>query len=596
MGLVENNYKKTVCILFIFYSLYVLASFLPIRGAYPFVETACIDKPVLQDDYSLHFTSTLDSSSFLRQNQRVWGYDPYFLAGYPSGTVFALTTQWTILFNVLIGRFFSPPFVFNFAIFIGLLIMPILALFTARHYGLGKANSLAFFAFSLFLLAGFQMIKNFTYCGMYGFLLAVFLSFLTSSFFFHYCTEKRTLDLINMAVFGTLALWVHPFSTIVCLILCGPVVLFNFRKLSFGDICKCILFIAPIILINLIWIWPFLRFLHLTALPASSYMKTSYALMFSELKRNSPVALIMILFVYFLYSRFSNRDHILAVPFSLSFIILFIISFFGSQVGFVYEPARFLVPLVLLCVLAIASLVKEEWGTGNVLFGVTILLLLVSLLSRPVEFTCGYKNPEETNILNFIKTNTSKNARIHVQESSTHAPFDRLYTVMIPRNTSRQILSAPFTYPPMKFKFTQFIDDVAFDKRLNDLSDNELEKYLELYNIKYFLVFGNNESAFFDKKRRFRRVFSSGIFRIYDYLDSDESFCYKCNATVTADYDKIIVENATPGSVILKYHYIDTLRIEPGNLKIGPIRILDDPVPFILVENGERSAFVITNN
>ncbi len=144
-------------------------------------------------------------------------------------------------------------------------------------------------------------------------------------------------------------------------------------------------------------------------------------------------------------------------------------------------------------------------------------------------------------------------------------------------------------------QFTQFTDDTLFGKNLNEISDSTLKDYLELYNIKYFLVFSDSGKAFFGKNPSFRCVFEVGNFAIYDYLDSDQSYCYGCEADIKADYDTIVVKNVTSNTTILKYHYIDTLKIEPASIKMKPIRILDDPNPFILVENGDHSEFRIYN-
>ena len=55
------------------------------------------------------------------------------------------------------------------------------------------------------------------------------------------------------------------------------------------------------------------------------------------------------------------------------------------------------------------------------------------------------------------------------------------------------------------------------------------------------------------------------------------------------------MENAPSGITILKYHYLDTLRIEPESLKLEPVWLMEDPIPFIKVENGNCSAFSIHN-
>ena len=86
---------------------------------------------------------------------------------------------------------------------------------------------------------------------------------------------------------------------------------------------------------------------------------------------------------------------------------------------------------------------------------------------------------------------------------------------------------------------------------MSELSYNELDKYLELYNIKYFLVFTREAKIYFNKNPEFRRVFRSNAYAMFEYANSDEKFCYRCDADITAGYDQIIVKNATsPGNSI----------------------------------------------
>jgi hypothetical protein len=62
---------------------------------------------------------------------------------------------------------------------------------------------------------------------------------------------------------------------------------------------------------------------------------------------------------------------------------------------------------------------------------------------------------------------------------------------------------------------------------------------------------------------------------------------------VTAEYDRLRVGDASPGGVVIKYHWMKTLQIRPISLSVRPVFVAPDPVPFISVENGEVREFVI---
>ena len=43
--------------------------------------------PIYTDDYAMHFSQCLSARRFLSSSGRNWGYDPFFLAGFPRGAL-----------------------------------------------------------------------------------------------------------------------------------------------------------------------------------------------------------------------------------------------------------------------------------------------------------------------------------------------------------------------------------------------------------------------------------------------------------------------------------------------------------------------------
>ncbi|MEM2955978.1 MAG: hypothetical protein QW041_00120 [Candidatus Pacearchaeota archaeon] len=599
---IEIYYRIIFIAFFILYLLCIFFSFFSVNARLDHIELGCIDKPLIHDDYATHFASSINSVHFFMTKFRLWGYDPYHSAGYPSGIILSMSNHWAILFNILFGWILGDILAFKIAVFLALSILPILALYSAKNYGFGKINSLAFSIVSMAFVFGLNESKKMIVYGMYGYLLSVFLSFFVSSIFLRYINTQKNIDWIKFTLLGAFAFFVHPFSAIICTILCTPIFILNIKKISIKTLIKIILSIVMIILINLIWLLPTIQFKDYITEPYPYY--TTYDSLTRFMQNTAiPLIIIFILFFVFLYSSLKNKKFFLAIVFLFTFIILFVISFFGSQIGMPTNlfPGRFILPLVLLCLLSISSLIQKALERNNLILLIIFIILLVSFAPSPMKIICGYDNQEsEANkILDFIKMNTSENARIHVQDSRNSPYFGSHFTALIPLATKKQILAAPFSSTSSKSDFTQFVDDQIFNKNLtgtvNVISQKNLSDYLEIYNVKYFLIYSDNARKFFESNNRMEKVFDSGRFAIYSYLDSDESFCYRCNATVKADYDIIEVENAPLGNVILKYHYIDTLKIKPESLKIKPIKLLDDPMPFIMIENNNESRFVIYN-
>jgi hypothetical protein len=302
----------------------------------------------------------------------------------------------------------------------------------------------------------------------------------------------------------------------------------------------------------------------------------------------------------YLYQK--KQEKHLALSLFSSLIIFLIIGFLGSRIGLgTLQPGRFLMPAAILMSLIIAKVFKDLIREKNTLYLTMIIALFISSICAPQSFGYGYNacspRGEAKRLLDFIRNNIKNSGRILVQDSEKRDPyFGCHFPGIIPHATSKEMAGGPGWVLYKDFKFVSFIDDTVFGRKpLKKISDYRLKQYLELYNIRYILTYSNIAHEFFGKSNMFKHIFKAGAYNIYEYLESKGSYCYEGTADIRVDYDKIFVENASPGTIILKYHYIDTLRIRPDWLKIGPVRLMDDPIPFIKVENGTCTNFTIYN-
>jgi hypothetical protein len=251
--------------------------------------------------------------------------------------------------------------------------------------------------------------------------------------------------------------------------------------------------------------------------------------------------------------------------------------------------------------LIIAGSVDDLIKGKNILYIICLTVLFVPLITSPmrIRYSFDINAPRGAwgELLDFIKNDTAGNGRLLLQDSERIRPYGFThFPGIIPHATSKEMAGGPGWVLYKDFKFVSFIDDTVFGRKpLKKISDYRLKQYLELYNIRYILTYSNIAHEFFGKSNMFKHIFKAGAYNIYEYLESKGSYCYEGTADIRVDYDKIFVENASPGTIILKYHYIDTLRIRPDWLKIGPVRLMDDPIPFIKVENGTCTNFTIYN-
>lgn len=572
----------------------------------PFADIRFMNSPLIQDDYALHFINAYEMSLFFKKAFRIWGFNPFYFAGYPSGLWLAVSNRWAFLFQVVFGSFLNTVFTFNLSILLSYLILPLFSFFAARNFRIGNVGSLFFLIFSGFLANGFYFINNFRTYGCYGFVLASFVSFYIFSLFYRYMQEKKNATLIALSFWGGLGFFIHPLSFVICLVLCFPLTIFYWGKSKAGDLLKLLLCMVVIIILNLPWIIPFAKFHYLSAINqfGAVYFQTTRKLLPFVLRNETILRYMFLLFVVFILRFHRER---LAMSVLFSFILFFLISFYGSELGLhILQPARFMIPEAVLCVFSFSLLVQRELEHKNFFMATLVVLFLIFLRFEYKPLPFGYDEyPQAGKIINIIKSSTSTKARIHVQDAEKHYYFYSHFTASIPYLTGRPVLAGPYTYAFSMFDFTQFFDYKIFERKLKDFPFDELKKYLELYNIKYFLIFSKEAREYFDDNPMFRKMFETDysdprfqiktMFSFYEYLGSEESYCYGGHADVTADFDKIAVNNAPTNGCILKFHYFHTLKVKPESVTIKPIKMLNDPIPFIQVENRGCTSFEIYN-
>ncbi|GAG06832.1 unnamed protein product, partial [marine sediment metagenome] len=143
----------------------------------------------------------------------------------------------------------------------------------------------------------------------------------------------------------------------------------------------------------------------------------------------------------------------------------------------------------------------------------------------------------------------------------------------------------------------------GFKREEQRISMEQLGEYFRLYNIA-FVVAGSKvfkeELDLFVRQKTARTtegidVTEFGYLKVYAMDRRSLSWLWKSaeaadNADglnevgVAASPNQIVIENAPAGPFVLKYHFQETLTCVEGT-SIGPVKLLDDPVPFIRVDN-----------
>jgi hypothetical protein len=135
---------------------------------------------------------------------------------------------------------------------------------------------------------------------------------------------------------------------------------------------------------------------------------------------------------------------------------------------------------------------------------------------------------------------------------------------------------------------------IAFGQPLSAFTEKQFAAELDLYNV-------GTIAAQTTATRRALNHFTSllapsgweGEFKTYT-VRLPHSWFVKGGGTLDFDYDRLSIRDATPGVIILKFHWLPMLTVAPP-VRLQPVYLGRDPVPFIFIDNraGERRIDVV---
>ena len=80
-------------------------------------------RPVISLDHALHYQQVVRAKEVFEDSYRLHTYDPYFMAGYPGGTVFDIDSKGVELWCAFTG-FIGTPRAYKIFILVGYLLLP----------------------------------------------------------------------------------------------------------------------------------------------------------------------------------------------------------------------------------------------------------------------------------------------------------------------------------------------------------------------------------------------------------------------------------------------------------------------------------------
>ncbi len=328
------------------------------------------NEPVVSVDHAIHIYHGYLGARFLKEHATSWGYDPFFMAGYPKTPVYDSSSGPSELFQLVAGGSYSPR-AYKIGILLLVGLIPVVIVFASHANGAGRwatAFAAAWTVWSWWV--GFPDILVRT--GLVAFVWSSALAVLVPALFVRWCETphwKWWLSLTASTAAGIQAHSIFPvmvFAPLLCGYLWrglrGPSALVGHSSVA-GSRWHAATWAAVAVALaaTFFWWWPLLRFLPLKTAsdtfmiyrgnPQSPVWRhvadlVGWYMIFND---GRVPALMVIFGVFGLVSWFRSGSRRMSTVLGVQLLAFSALTFAGSELPATrnLEPLRFQVPLGL---------------------------------------------------------------------------------------------------------------------------------------------------------------------------------------------------------------------------------------------------------
>jgi len=586
-------------------------------------ESLFCDDPILNVDFSSQYYWAHAAREFTERSGKMWGYDPFFMAGYPLDFVFnsALPVQLVAVGfrGVSLGRVIKACFLSS------VILVPFVLYLSMRWFGLDRGAALSACA----LGAVYWWVGEngfFAHMGMISgaFLLAFFTaplslllrwletranrSFVLFLFAlaFSFIVHKTAFVLVLPVAFVWIALW-------------SP----SLHPREWGLLVGAFIFA---LLANLHWLYPFFKFLPLKVEDPSTtffqctdplrFLKDLWPLPPRQPFYALPIARIIILAsgAYGLFILRRERRPVFAA-FCLALVFFWLLTYFGSLIESLrhLQPYRYVTAFYYMWLPAAGyglsglAVRMSERGRGlaaPLLIAAACLILMVLPSFRHFALVAPLTHEldgDSRALVEWVRNNTDSSARllmedVNVWEGQGPAVYGGARLVqLMPVLTGREMIGGPLPNAFIKHHYAGFHDGLLMNRPVGEYSDRELDQLAGTYNLGWAACFTEESKKRMDAWPLARAAADFGRVRVYE-LERDGSFFLSGSGEVRAGFNRLDLSSLSTscGKVVLSYHWVEGLqswpqaelfRAEAGGDPAGFIGIKDPP-PELLVRLG----------
>jgi hypothetical protein len=152
----------------------------------------------------------------------------------------------------------------------------------------------------------------------------------------------------------------------------------------------------------------------------------------------------------------------------------------------------------------------------------------------------------------------------------------------IPHRTARQLIGGPINLYNDRHHFAEFHSGKLLKKDIQTLSDDEIRNYFRLYNIGAVVAFHpasvQRIQAVPGLVTLDRQIGPVHLMKVNQPL----TWFLQGDGKIKASLNRLDLSELKGKEIVLKYHWTKGLSASPS-AKIVPVKIADDPIPFIKI-------------
>ncbi len=574
-------------------------------SAFGSIEDLMSPDPVLNVDWCSQYYWSHAARSLHKVSGRIWGFDPYYMAGYPLDFVF--NSSLPVQLTSLLLNFLSTGSAIKIFYIVTFLLVPVFLYLSMKNFGLSPLAALA----TASLGTVYFWLAEDALFGQWGMLSGSFiLNFFLfpTSLLFRWMENGSRGALFWLFIALPAGILIHK-TALVLIPVPFLVMLIAFRRKLDARIIFIIFVLALwTFLVNAFWLLPFFHFLPLKIEdPVTTFFQNPDPWRF--IKDLTPFQEYFAIPLYRLFilgfaalGAFSLRrseEGREGFRFLVTAIgVFFLLTYFGYFI----EPLRHIQPYryvtglyFLLLVPCGYGLVRAYRWKGRISAAVFIVLLIVPM-ALPIPSWRYFSAvsplrtsfpPEVEGLLEWIENNTDRSARIMIEDNNAWEDKSPAYGAtrfpgMLPALVPRECVGGPLPNAFIKHHHVHFHDGRFLGKRIEECSDDWLMERVRLYNIKWAVCWSDASKNRLGEMSEFAKE-KAGFGRIAVFeFNNEPDFFIRGRGKIRADYDRIELTGIKPddNTVIIKYHYMEEFKAEP-DAGIFRVDVPGDPIGFI---------------